>query len=165
MSVSARHAAMEAPVSLRASGHTNAAAPLDGQVNSASKLTPVPQTPVPTVASAPPLSLTTSVPAHPSSTAKPANKTSMNVPRARLPARMAACASTRSAGTDVSAQQSTRASTARAATYPATHLPATMEAPASRRETPAMNAPVCQVLQEKTATTTSTTVLVTSVKI
>ena len=115
------------------------------QVNCANKPTPVPQIHVPTAASARPLSPTTSVPAHPSSPVRPANRTSMSVTLARHPARTAGCASTRSAATGASARQSTRANTVRAVTCPATRRPVIMEAPASRKERPATNVPVCQV--------------------
>lgn len=57
----------------------------------------------------------------------------------------AACASMKSGATDASARRSTRASTARAATCPATRRHARMEEHASRRGTPATNVPVCQV--------------------
>lgn len=115
------------------------------QVSCANKPTPVPQIHVPTAASAPPVSPNTAVPAHLSSPEIPANRTSMSVMQARHPARMAVFASTRSAATGASARQSTRASTVRAVTCPATRRPVIMEAPASRKERPAMNVPVCQV--------------------
>ncbi len=105
----------------------------------------MPQTRVPTVASALPLSPTTSVPARLSSLARPANRMSMSVIQTLHPARMEGRASMTLAATDASARQSTQGSTARAGTCPATRHPAKMEAHASRRERPATNAPVCQV--------------------
>lgn len=115
------------------------------QVTSANSPTLVPPTHVQTVASAIALTPATGARARHSSPDRPANRTSTSATSARRPARTAACASTRSAGTDASARRSTRASTARVATCRATRHPATTEAPASRREKPATNAPACQV--------------------
>lgn len=147
-------------MSLRAFKHTSAAAHLDGQVHCANTLSPVPQTHVAMVASALPLSPTTSVRAHLSSLERIADKTSMSVTPTHLLARTVEFALMRSGGTIASALRSTQGNTAIPATCPAILPRALMEAPASRKETPAMNAPVFQVLLEKTATTTLTTVRV-----
>lgn len=117
----------------------------NSQVNSANSGTSVPRTPVLTVASAPSLTTSTHVPAHHSSLERPANRTSTSATPTHRLARTAGCASTRSVAIDASVHRSTRASTVRAATCPATRHPALMEEPASRRERPAMNVPVFQV--------------------
>lgn len=167
---------MEAPASSRVSRRTSAAAHLDGQVtynmvmaectltgssrqsmnytiinlcfqeNCASKLIPVPQIPVPMVATARPSSPTMSAPARPSSQERPANRMSTSAMWARHLARMTACASTMSGDTDASALSSTQASTARVGTCPAIRHRAIMEARAYRKEIPAMSAPACQVI-------------------
>lgn len=166
---------MEAPASSRVYRRTSAAAHLDGQVtyntvmaewltgssrqsmnytiidlcvqeSCASKLIPVPQIPVPMVATARPSSPTMSAPARPSSQERPASRMSMSAKRVRHLARMTACASTMSGATDASALSSTQASTARVGTCPAIPHRAIMEARAYRKERPAMSAPVCQVI-------------------
>lgn len=155
---------MEPRVSWRPFKLTSAAALLDGQDHCANTQTPVPPTHVPTAASAPPLNPTTSAPAHLSSLGKTANRTSTSATRTPRPARTAACATTRWAGTGVSAPWSSPGNTARLVTCPVIPRPALTEEPASRKETPATSAHVYQVLTGKTATSTLTTVPATSVR-
>lgn len=70
---------------------TDVAAHLAGLVKHATLPTLVPPILVPMVASAQPLTQHSFARVHQPSTAKPANKTSMNVPRLPLPVRMVVC--------------------------------------------------------------------------
>lgn len=100
---------------------------------------------VPMVASAQPLTQHSFARVHQPSTAKPANKTSMNVPRLPLPVRMVVCVWTRWVHSTAAALNSTPASTVRPSTCRAAPRHAKMEAHVSRRETPPMTVAAFQV--------------------
>lgn len=97
------------------------------------------------VASACPLSLHTSVAAHPASTAPPADKTLTSAARTLGCAVMAARATMRLALIAVPAAPPTLVPTASCPTCPAAPHPARTEAPAALRGTPPTSVPACQV--------------------
>lgn len=115
------------------------------KVKTASRLTLVPQTLVPTKASAGHLILITSANAQPSSQVRLANKMLMSVLRSHLHARTVVCAWTKWAPIAATALPNTQGNTARLCTSPATHHHAIMAGPASKSETQTINVPVCQV--------------------
>lgn len=120
--------------------------PLLPQGRRASRPTPAPPTPVPTVASVCPLRRRIFATARPASMAPRAGRTSMSAARAPGSATTAAPASTRSAPTAASAAPPTPAPTASCPTCPAAPPPARTGAPAAPRGTPPTSAPACQVL-------------------
>lgn len=154
----APHVETEARANSPASTITSVNAHQAGQVKTASKLILVPQILVPTAVSVVPLILTTFATAHPSSQAKPANKTSMSAPRVPLLARTVACVRTRWARIVATALRSTPGNTVRPSISPVTPHHATTGAPAYRRERRATSAPVCQALVVRTARRTLMTV-------
>lgn len=105
----------------------------------------MPPTPVPMVASACPLSLHTSVAAHPASMAPPAGKMLMSAARTLGCVATEAPATMRSAPIAVPAVLPILVPTANCPTCPAAPHPARMEAPAALRETPPTSVPACQV--------------------